>query len=86
MTSVARPRAASVRVNECKVFATTQGADWWLAFRSFNHDRITDVVVSIAGNISDVSCSDDDHARELAAMMVERGLPKSAVAIRRATR
>ena len=80
--------SAVVEVNECKVFATSSGAAWWTAFRQrFDPiGRITDVKVSIGGNLCHVACDDREHADWLAASMVEKGVPASAIKIREAGR
>ena len=74
-----------VEVNEAAVFATRASAAWWAMYRQVNDriGRITDTVVSLGGNRSEVACDDREHADWLAAHMVERiGLPKSAVRVR----
>lgn len=77
---MARPKLWVVEVNECQVFATSQGAAWWSLFLLSSHaDRITPVKVSLGGDIVHVACDDKEHAHWLARHMHERaGIPASA--------
>lgn len=69
-----------VEVNECRVFGTRWGSDWWGLYRLRMDFRMTDIVVSLGGNLVHVACDDEDEARWLATSMVaDHGLPKSAV-------
>ncbi len=74
-----------IEVNEAKVFATTQGTEWWAAFRQrFDATRITDVTVSLGGNLCHVVADSRGDADWLAEHMVDMGMPESAVRVRRA--
>lgn len=73
---------SGVRVNEVKVFATTQGADWWAWFLlAHPATRFDARVVSMAGSIVDVACDDADHAEWLAAEMQRHGIPRTALQV-----
>ncbi|TCO57169.1 hypothetical protein [Actinocrispum wychmicini] len=74
--------AAAVEVNECRVWATKLGEGWWNTFmrRFADTPRATVLTPSVAGNLWRIACEDIDHARWLAAHMIDiGGLPKSAV-------
>lgn len=75
---------AAVEVNECRVFATQMGVDWWLLFRHAhtNSGRITTITPSPAGELCSIACDSAEDAQWLADQMLAHGLPKSAVKIR----
>lgn len=75
---------AAVEVNECRVYATSQGGDWWtwFTFAHKNNGRITVLKPSLVGALCSVACDDAEHAKWLADHMVENGVPKSAVRVR----
>jgi hypothetical protein len=75
---------AAVEVNECRVFATQMGVDWWNLFRHAHTDsgRITTLTPSPAGDLCSVACDSREDAQWLASHMLEQGLPKSAVKVR----
>lgn len=78
-----------VQVNEAKVSATTQGADWWFMFRRrFDAaGRIADWNLSPVGGYAAVACDDEDGARWLAGHMIGHGgLPNAAVTVRQLRR
>ena len=74
---------SGVEVNECKVLATTSGAEWWIAFRNRFEPagRIKILTASIAGDMVHVACEDKTHAKELVDLMVDNGMPKTATRI-----
>lgn len=74
---------SGVQVNECRVFVTQRGADWWATFRPYfdRLGRIAVVTASPAGDLVNVACDHDEHARWLANLMQERGIPASAVKV-----
>jgi hypothetical protein len=72
-----------VEVNECKVFATGSGTNWWEMYRHRMEFRMTDVQVSLGGNLVHVACETAEDAAECAEMLVERGLPASAIRTRK---
>lgn len=75
-----------VEVNEAKIFATTGGVAWWLAFRQRFEPigRIEVVTASIGGDRVRVECDDRHHADWLKATAQENGVPKAAVKVVRA--
>ena len=75
-----------VEVNESAVWATQMGAGWWTTYRRIHErsGRITAIAGGFMGELVEVACEDQHHARWLAGHMVEQGgLPKSAVRARR---
>lgn len=81
---VAAPDEWVVEVNECRVLATRAGSAWWVLYRLRMDFRITDVKVSLGGNLAHVACEDEGEARWLAASMVDdHGLPAKAVKAKR---
>lgn len=77
---------AHVEVNEVRVFATTQGADWWVLFRQAHQStgRIQTITASITGDLCSVACDTAADAESLAAYMVDQGLPESSIKVRAA--
>lgn len=71
-----------VEVNECKVFASGAGATRWAWFRIHGRRPVVDVKVSLGGNLVHLPCADLAAADELAEVLVEVGLPRSAVKVR----
>lgn len=72
----------AVRVNEIKVFATRTAADWWAMYRLRGPDnRFAVVTATIGGEVVDVACDDREHAEQLLELMVERGVPRTALSI-----
>jgi hypothetical protein len=49
---------AAVEVNECRIYATQGGIDWWTTFRQRfeNTGRITTLIMSVAGDLVSVAC------------------------------
>lgn len=73
-----------VEVNECRVFATQLGEQWWHTFVGAHSKRLVRVVMSVAGDLVHVSCDGKEHAVWLARHMISQGgLPSSAVKPRR---
>lgn len=76
-----------VEVNECALFATQRGIDWWMLFRRRYNTagRIEDLPpFNPQGNRCRVLCDDREHADWLAEHMVEfGGFPTSAVKAKR---
>jgi hypothetical protein len=79
------PKDWGVLVNEVRINATRQGADWWFLFASRfeGTPRMTCLGMCIAGALWHVACDTKQDAELFAAAMVERGIPKSAVAVKR---
>lgn len=83
-----RPKPAAtdwgVWVNECSVMATTRGAEWWVLFSSRQpKKRMALLDVSVGGFVWHVACGSKEDAESLAAAMVEVGLPRTAVKVKR---
>jgi hypothetical protein len=76
---------SAVMVNEAKVFATTGGAAWWSEFRRHFAlaGRIRTVTASLGGDLCEVTCDDEKHARWLVEHAVANGVPTSAVKVSR---
>ena len=76
-----------VEVNETAVAATTQGTAWWQLFRKRGpSERFADLPPHTPmGSRVQVACDDDsgEHAEWLARHLIEQGLPKSAVKVKR---
>lgn len=73
---------AYVEVNECRVWVTERGRQWWDLYRIKHSGRITTLTASIAGDRVQVACDSKEDADWLAGHMVEQGIPASAVAAR----
>lgn len=76
---------AVVEVNECLIWATKLGAEWWESFsaRYAQSGRLTVITPSVAGNRWSVACDDMDHARWLAGQAIAfGGVPKAAIKVR----
>lgn len=72
-----------VEVNECCVFATTLGANWWVQYLLANPpERFTVIRASIGGDLVHVACDNRDDAVRLRDHMIESGLPMRAVHVR----
>lgn len=73
-----------VEVNEAKVLASGRGASWWLDYRGVaeRSGRITVVTASVGGDRVAIACDTQGHAAWLAALLVAKGLPTSAVAVK----
>ncbi len=75
-----------VLVNECKVFATAAGAEWWALFTCHRAGpgRITRLKESIAGGLAHVACDSKEDAELFAEGLVSyAGIPKSAITVAR---
>lgn len=70
-----------VQVNEIRIFATCQGVEWWLMFsaRFRSTARMTCLVATPAGCVWHVACDGRKDAQRLAEVMIENGVPRSAV-------
>jgi hypothetical protein len=83
----AQTPAFVVEVNEGVVEASRRGVEWWHLYRSrFNGTgRIVETKPGcIVGGLAEVACGSRDDAEWLAGHMVDRGLPQSAVRIKKA--
>lgn len=72
-----------VEVNECAIFVSQKGVDWWLLFRHGQPARIRIITQSVAGDRVHVLCDDRAHAEWLEHLLIEKGAPRSAVRRRR---
>lgn len=72
-----------VEVNEARIFATTGGASWWVAFRQRFEPigRVEIVTASIGGDRVRVKCDDREHADWLKATALDNGVPVAAVKV-----
>lgn len=73
-----------VRVNEARALTYSQAdaAEWWAWFRlRMPETRFTTVTVGFPGDVVDVACDSAEDAEQLAARMVEVGIPKAAVQV-----
>jgi hypothetical protein len=80
--------AVVVEVNEGVIDITQQGATYWHWFRAI-YDRAGRLretkAACIVGGLVEVACDDDEHAKWLAAHMVENGgIPRTAVRVKAA--
>jgi hypothetical protein len=73
-----------VEVNEAKVLASGRGASWWVDYRLRNEQagRIEVLTASVGGDRVAIACDTQGHAAWLAALLVAKGLPTSAVAVK----
>lgn len=72
--------STEVIVNECRVFATRDAADWWSLFRLRGPvSRFRIVTASLGGDLVAVACDDREHADWLSSTLIENGVPKSAI-------
>lgn len=74
-----------VEVNECAVFATQRGADFWLTHypRFQASGKLETVKIGPMGSIVRISCADQEEAEFMRGHMVDvGGMPKSAVKVR----
>lgn len=83
-----RPPATDwgVLVHETRIFATTLGADWWVAFSSRFEatPRMTCLGLMPQGGDWHVACDSKEDAQSLAEHMVSfGGIHKTAVEVRR---
>lgn len=74
----------SLRVNEVKVncYSPREAANWWALYRAHGPaERFTTVVAAIPGDLVDVACEDVEDAEWLRDLMVELGIPCTALKI-----
>jgi hypothetical protein len=80
----APPRTLVVlRVDEIGIalHATREGHMWWELFRSRMPGRITTVTVRMPGDLVDVACADQAHAKWLCSELRARGVPQRSLTI-----
>lgn len=77
---------AALRVNEVKVncYSPREAANWWALFRAHGPaERFTTVTAAIPGDLVDVACEDVEDATWLRDLLVEHGVPETALKIMR---
>ena len=93
VTAIAAPPAARYRhvveVNECGVYASRNGWDWWMEnilLRPIS-DRIDWLSIGPSGGIAQIPCEDKDEAEFVHGYMLAHGIhPKHAKVKRLAAR
>ena len=78
----AAPTTAALRVNEVMVncYAPREASGWWALFRAHGPaSRFTTVTASIPGDLVDVACDDAEHAELLRDLLIEHGIPRTAI-------
>ncbi|MFP8944739.1 hypothetical protein ACLIYM_25350 [Streptomyces fenghuangensis] len=74
----------ALRVNEVVALAYTprDTANWWALYRARGPaSRFTVVQATIPGDIVDVACDDLEHAEQLRDLLIEQGIPKTALKV-----
>lgn len=75
---------AALRVNEVAVnlYSPREAANWWALYRARGPaDRFTTVTAAIPGDLVDVACDDAGDAEWLRDLLIERGIPRTALKI-----
>lgn len=75
----------AVEVNECGIFATGLGRDWWLAnviTRPIG-DRIRWLFIGPGGGVAQIGCRDREEAEFVRDHMVASGIHRTHVKVRR---
>jgi hypothetical protein len=75
---------AALEVNECKIWASLLGADWWCEWRARMEPigRITVITPSIGGDLVHVACDSREDADWLRNHMISfGGVHKNAVRV-----
>jgi hypothetical protein len=75
---------AVLRVNEVAVnlYSPREAANWWALYRAHGPaERFTTVTAAIPGDLVDVACEDIDDAEWLRDLLIERGIPRTALKI-----
>ena len=78
--------SASLEVNECRVFATASGSEWWSMFRQHWNQpagRITVLSSTLGGELVSVACYDLEHAEWLRDTAISNGIPSAALKVRK---
>ncbi|MER7815618.1 hypothetical protein [Streptomyces sp. NPDC096153] len=79
------PQRVTVRVDEIGValHATREGHAWWELYRSRMPGRFTTVAVRMPGDLVDVECADQPHARWLCEQLRGYGVPARSLSIQK---
>lgn len=75
---------AALRVNEVAVnlYSPREAANWWALFRAHGPEsRFTTITPAIPGDLVEVACEDVEDAEWLRDLMIERGIPRTALKI-----
>ncbi len=74
--------AFALQVNECRIFGSNHAALEWVNYRLMGPEHRFEVVNStIGGEVVNVVCDDEEHAKRLMSHMIEKGVPKCALKI-----
>lgn len=74
----------ALRVNEVVVncYCSREAANWWALYRARGPaSRFTTVLAAIPGDLVEVACEDRQDAEWLRDLLVERGIPKTALKV-----
>ncbi|GHD70354.1 hypothetical protein GCM10010317_077510 [Streptomyces mirabilis] len=74
----------ALRVNEVAVnlYSPREAANWWALYRAHGPaERFTTVTAAIPGDLVDVACEGSDDAEWLRDLLIERGIPRTALKI-----
>jgi hypothetical protein len=74
----------ALRVNEVAVnlYSPRATANWWALYRAHGPaERFTTVTAAIPGDLVDVACEDTDDAEWLRDLLIERGIPRTALKV-----
>ena len=74
-----------VQVNECGIFASTIGTDWWITNVLMRPiaERIHWVSMSPGGGVAQIPCADKEEAEFVRDHMIGHGIHKAHVKVRR---
>lgn len=75
---------AALRVNEVAVnlYSPREAANWWALYRAHGPaTRFTTVTAAIPGDLVEVACEDREDAEWLRDLLIERGIPRTALKI-----
>lgn len=77
---------AALRVNEASVnlYTPRATANWWALFRAHGPaSRFTTITAAIPGDLVDVACDTREDAEWLRDLLIEQGVPPTALKIMR---
>lgn len=78
---------AALRVNEVVVncYSPRETANWWALYRAHGPaERFTTITAAIPGDLVDVACDNVEDAEWLRDLLIERGIPRTALKVIRA--
>ena len=75
-----------VEVNECGIFASRKGVDWWTEniLKRRIGDRIKWLTITPGGGVGQIPCADKEDAEFLYGYMVEHGIHAKHAKVKRA--